>query len=41
MVRKVFLVHGEIEAQSAYREKLLKAGFADIDIPSVGNEYVL
>lgn len=40
-LRKVFLVHGEIEAQTAYREKLLKAGFNNIEIPSVGNEFEL
>jgi metallo-beta-lactamase family protein len=40
-LQKIFLVHGEIEAQTAYRDKLLKAGFANIEIPSVGNEYVL
>ncbi len=40
-VRKVFLVHGEIGAQSEYREKLIKAGFTGIEIPSVGNEYDL
>ncbi|NTW25674.1 MAG: MBL fold metallo-hydrolase, partial [Lentimicrobium sp.] len=40
-VRKVFLVHGEFEAQSVYRETLIKAGFTDVEIPSVGNEYTL
>ncbi|MHC1777660.1 MAG: MBL fold metallo-hydrolase RNA specificity domain-containing protein [Lentimicrobium sp.] len=40
-VRKVFLVHGEIEAQSAYREKLLKAGFENIEIPTIGKEFDL
>lgn len=40
-LKKVFLVHGEIEVQTAYREKLLKAGFADIEIPSIGNEFEL
>jgi len=40
-VRKVFLVHGEFEAQSAYRDKLLKAGFSDIEIPTLGKEYTI
>ncbi len=40
-LKKVFLVHGEIEAQTAYREKLLKAGFGNIEIPSIGNEFEL
>ncbi|MFH1122019.1 MAG: MBL fold metallo-hydrolase [Bacteroidota bacterium] len=41
MIRKVFLVHGEIEAQSAYREKLLMAGFSGVEIPSIGDEYAM
>jgi len=40
-VRKVFLVHGEFKAQSAYRDKLLKAGFSDIEIPTLGKEYTI
>ena len=34
-VRKLFLVHGEYEVQQAFREKLLKKGFADIEIPAL------
>ena len=40
-IQKVFLVHGEIEAQSAYAEKLTGAGFAHIEIPKVGEEVEL
>ncbi len=32
-VRKIFLVHGEYEVQQHFREKLIRKGFADIDIP--------
>ncbi len=34
-VRKLFLVHGEYEVQQAFREKLLKKGFTDIEIPAL------
>jgi len=34
-VRKLFLVHGEYEVQQAFREKLLKKGFRDIEIPAL------
>jgi len=40
-IKKVFLVHGEIEAQSAYAEKLTSAGFSNIEIPEVGEEFEL
>jgi metallo-beta-lactamase family protein len=32
-VKKLFLVHGEYEVQLQFRERLLKKGFADIEIP--------
>ncbi len=37
-VTKLFLVHGEYESQVAFRERLLKKGFADIEIPSLHQE---
>lgn len=37
-VRKLFLVHGEYETQVAFRERLLKKGFRDIEIPSLHQE---
>ncbi len=40
-IRKVFLVHGEYEAQKFYRDKLLQAGFSNVAIPDVGEEQVL
>ena len=32
-VKKLFLVHGEYEVQIQFRERLLKKGFSDIEIP--------
>jgi metallo-beta-lactamase family protein len=32
-VRKLFLVHGEYPVQQAFRERLLKKGFRDVEIP--------
>jgi metallo-beta-lactamase family protein len=37
-VSKLFLVHGEYETQIAFRERLLKKGFRDIEIPSLHQE---
>ncbi len=34
-VTKLFLVHGEYEVQVAFRDRLLKKGFRDIEIPSL------
>jgi metallo-beta-lactamase family protein len=32
-VKKLFLVHGEYDVQQAFRQRLLRKGFADIEIP--------
>jgi len=32
-VKKLFLVHGEYEVQQAFKQRLLKKGFTDIEIP--------
>ncbi|MBM3415538.1 MAG: MBL fold metallo-hydrolase [Bacteroidetes bacterium] len=32
-VKKLFLVHGEYEVQQEFRRRLLKKGFADVEIP--------
>lgn len=32
-IRKLFLVHGEYEVQTAFRDWLLKKGFQDVEIP--------
>jgi metallo-beta-lactamase family protein len=34
-VRKLFLVHGEYDTQLAFRERLLRKGFTDIEIPGL------
>lgn len=34
-VRKLFLVHGDYEEQVLFRERLHKAGFADVEIPDL------
>jgi metallo-beta-lactamase family protein len=35
-VSQIFLVHGEIEVQKAFREKLFGAGFKNVHIPKLG-----
>lgn len=40
-VRKVFLVHGEPEAQLSYKERLQGMGFKDIVIPMQGESFYL
>ncbi len=37
-VRKVFLVHGEYDVQAIFRDKLIKKGFRDIEIPELHQE---
>lgn len=37
-VKKIFLVHGDYEAQKAFRGLLLGVGFADVEIPELGQE---
>jgi metallo-beta-lactamase family protein len=37
-ITKVFLVHGEYEAQTFYKEKLIEAGYRNIEIPETGTE---
>jgi metallo-beta-lactamase family protein len=32
-VKKLFIVHGEYEVQQAFRERLIKKGFQDVEIP--------
>jgi len=32
-VRKIFLVHGEYEVQLAFKQRLIKKGFLDVEIP--------
>jgi metallo-beta-lactamase family protein len=32
-VRKVFLVHGEYPVQTDFKERLIRKGFRDVEIP--------
>ena len=40
-IKKTFLVHGDYEAQLFYNERMIEAGFGEIEIPESGNEFVL
>lgn len=40
-VKNLFLVHGEIKTQEAFREKLLGQGFRKVTIPAQGEVYEL
>lgn len=40
-VRKIFLVHGEYDVQVDYRNKLLEAGFKNIEIPEQSSSWML
>ena len=40
-IEKTFLVHGEYETQKKYSAELLKAGFKNIEIPAMRQEYKL
>ena len=33
LVKKLFLVHGEYDVQLAFKNRLLKKGFVDVEIP--------
>ncbi len=37
-VRKVFLVHGEYDVQQKFRNRLVRKGFADVEIPALHQE---
>jgi metallo-beta-lactamase family protein len=37
-VRKLFLVHGEYEVQQGFRDRLVRKGFADVEIPAMHQE---
>ncbi len=38
-VKKIFLVHGEIERQTKWKEFLNEKGFKDVEIPAEGDEF--
>jgi metallo-beta-lactamase family protein len=37
-VKKLFLVHGEPEVQQAFKDRLLKKGFKDVEVPEMHYE---
>ncbi|MBS1973612.1 MAG: MBL fold metallo-hydrolase, partial [Bacteroidetes bacterium] len=37
-VKKLFVVHGEYDVQQAFKERLLKKGFMDVEIPALHYE---
>jgi len=39
LVSRVFLVHGELDTQQAFKLKLLEEGFLHVDIPELGDTY--
>jgi metallo-beta-lactamase family protein len=40
-VKKIFLVHGEIDRQSKFKDYLIQNGFPNIEIPKLGEEFAL
>lgn len=40
-LKKTFLVHGEYETQTIFRDKLMENGFSSVEIPEQGNEFEL
>ena len=38
-IKKLFLVHGELDRQSQFKSYLMERGFEDIDIPAQGDEF--
>lgn len=40
-IKKTFLVHGVYQTQLFYKEQLLKEGYQNIEIPSLGDEFEL
>lgn len=39
-VQKLFLVHGEYDVQQAFKDRLKRKGFMDIEIPEIGRAHV-
>ena len=37
-IKKLFIVHGEYEVQQAFRDRLIKKGFTDVEIPELHYE---
>lgn len=40
-VKKIFLVHGSLDRQEAFKELLHDNGFPNVEIPAIGDEYKL
>jgi len=40
-IKKLFIVHGDYEVQQAFRQRLLKKNFADVEIPALHSEFGL
>jgi metallo-beta-lactamase family protein len=40
-VKKIFLVHGEFETQTAFKKRLQDVGWGEIEIPAMKEEFVL
>jgi metallo-beta-lactamase family protein len=40
-VKRIFLVHGELDTQNAFKHFLIDKGFTNIDIPAQGSEFNL
>ena len=40
-VKKLFLVHGDLDAQKSFRALLKKNGFKDVQIPELGSVFKL
>jgi len=40
-VRKIFLVHGELDTQKEWADKLIDKGFLNVEIPALGDSYEL
>lgn len=41
LVKKIFLVHGELGAKLAFKEKLMAEGYKEINIPNKGESFIL
>ncbi len=40
-VKRIFLVHGELDTQNAFKNFLMEKGFSNIEIPGKGSEFNL
>ena len=40
-IKKIFLVHGDYEAQLFYKDEMIKAGYQNIEIPEAMSEVTI